>query len=544
VSISRPVAIAVFCVCVFGSCRGRAFDIALQKDSVDAWRGFVRENPDDAHIEEAKERLRELTFSQVKAAHTVVGYRRFLETYPDTDEAVQARLLLEGLRYNAALDKRTTQSLRQFLIDHPDGKHASDAKAILSEMEVRAAQESSDLKNLEQLAKENESQSDAIDARRDDVSFERALTSRSLFAYLKDFPAGSHRDAARGRLSEIEIEALLSVSDVEGAERVSVGAPPSAKVLIERAKQMSALAKSRDQRVLQLLPDYALRPVEDLFLNLGSSDLRMRWNAAEELGFYVRRSAIEKLMNLIRDARNFKIRERAFTSLQRIVAALPPRAAEFEIERLRRSLDSAADTQLFLQLAVLSDLQNENTSLSAYRKGYEPAQPDPFVLWRVMELRLGKQEWFSAAVAGHQLGLWAKERIELAQNLPSLAQERELCSLQHALEKAVETIAKVKNQKTEFPEDIEKFHQETTKYLNLSSAQLRDVDVKLQAEQQQVLVCGDTSFQTALNQLERDRLQRLALLATKTPEHQLLLELLSADPMPSIRQAAKTKIGK
>jgi hypothetical protein len=521
------------------ACRGQAFDAALKKDSAQSWREFIRDHPDDMQIEEAKERLAEVSFAEAKLAHNVVAYRRFLESYPDSSDAAQARLLLEGLRFNTASDKNTTDAYRQFLIDHPDGRHVDEIKARLAVLERAALEMSDDVRNLASMAQSSGPNSAAAQERLDEMAFEKAVSAQRLFLYLKQFPAGKHRDQVRDRLDQMAFEAEIALLKLDAAGQRLTTAERTQR--FKRATQGLALEKSKEPRIAALLAPYNLTSLDDVLQNLASSDALERWRAAEELGYFVREVAFERLRLAVREARNFRVRREAFLSLQRWVAALPAPVAEFEIERRRQALSQAVDTPLFLELAVLDDLQQLDAVL-AYRKGFESAVPDPFVLWRVMELRLARQQWYSAGLAANQLSGWAKERLSLTEGLEPLQAARELCAQKEALELSNKTLEIVRLQKTEFPEDVEHFWAENSEVLKLALARLRDAEVLLAKNPRPVALCGDNTLSLRLKNVAEERIARIVALPTPLSKEQALaLEVLATDAMPGVRSAVQQK---
>ena len=59
-----------------------------------------------------------------------------------------------------------------------------------------------------------------MESRLDDQAFAQARASGAtkLFAYLRDFPAGKHREEAKARLLDLEVEGLLVSGLLEEAE--------------------------------------------------------------------------------------------------------------------------------------------------------------------------------------------------------------------------------------------------------------------------------------------------------------------------------------
>ncbi|MEW5739034.1 MAG: HEAT repeat domain-containing protein [Myxococcota bacterium] len=543
----------VLALCLSG-CRDPAYTIASKRDTVDAWREFILQNPKDEHLEDARDRLAELELIEAQKVHSVVAYKRFLEEFGDTDSAPTAKKLLEGLRFNAAMGKGTPQALRQFLRDHPDGVHRAEVEKKLAELEIKEVLAGDDVKALAAVSVglAGDPRAEAAALKLDDVAFAEARTASAWMAYLADFPAGRHRDGARARLLSLELDGLLVSGDLPAARALAARSPLAKELAdlparFQRAEAIAALERSKDERVRRALPSHMLRSRDDLVKSLQSPDPMDRWQAAEELGFVVSVHVLDPLLEAFRTARLPLIRLQAFLSLGRVLRSLPRPVAEYEVAvRVARLKEQASDAQLVLTIAALLDLTGQlDRAASEYQKAWDSNAPDPVVLQRWADIRLERRQFFSAAVAARQLALWAGD--VLAGQGPvgptnALAASREACSALTAARRAEEVIELASKEKTEFPEDLEQFLLRAREVRRLAEAKVRDAELQLLAIDERARRCGDHQVADRMAEGKKTRLEALAALAAKpTREWPLVREVAAErDPEPAVREAARS----
>lgn len=519
---------------------------------MEGWREFIAQNPNDEHLEEARDRLAALELIEAQKVHSVVAYKRFLEEFGDTDSGATAKKLLEGLRFNAAMEKGTAQALRQFLRDHPDGVHRAEVEKRLSELEISEVLAGDDLKALAAVTAGHpeDPRGEVAALKLDDVAFAKARGASAWLSYLSDFPAGRHRDEARVQLLSLEIDGLLVSGDLSAA-RALVARSPLAKELrdlparLARAEAVAALERSKDERVRRALPSHTLRSLEDLVKSLQAPDPMDRWEAAEELGYHVSVHAIDPLLEAFRAARLPLIRLKAFLSLGRLLRALPRPVAEYQVAvRVERLKEQASDAQLVLTMAALFDLTGQlDRAASEYQRVWDPNAPDPVVLQRWADLRLERRQHFSAAVAARQLARWAMDVLAAQGSVGptnALAASRELCSVLAAAKRAEEVIALASKEKTEFPEDLEHFLLRAREARRLAEAKLRDAELELLAIDARARRCGDNPVADRMAAGKLARLDALRALAAKPPKEWPLLReiVVERDPEPAVREAA------
>ncbi|NBD09323.1 MULTISPECIES: HEAT repeat domain-containing protein [Corallococcus] len=540
-------------------CSHTSFERASEQDTVQAYQTFLREHPDDPEATTAQGRIEGLEFDEAKRLHSVIAYKRFLETYPDAPQRRVAQSLLEGLRFNAAKAADTESGWRQFLAEHPDGSHKEEARTRLQGVQERDTQTTTDLQRVTQLLQVEPSgaRREELERKLDDESYAQARDAGKLFAYLRDFTAGVHREEVRVKLLELEVEGLLVSGLVDEAE-AKVKTHPlgpkltgfSARLARARAEQ-GALARTEPAaRAMQA--GHYLRDLEDLKRALVAPDPLDRWQAAEELGQHVSVRAVDPLLEALRTARNPLIRQNALEALRSVLSALPAPVAAYEVAvRLESLRERATSSELYLTVAVLLDLSGQvEQAASQYQRVYEAGGTDPLILWRWVQLREQRRQAFSAAVAARQLAVWAQttareEAVSEEGGVP-LAAARQLCAAVVDARFAAQAITRARGMKTEFPEDLATFERAAQDAVRLSEAKLADAELLLRQQHPGVRTCADQQVAERLSQGVKERTQALQQASSAKlpkPVGTLLMELArERDPSPEVRAVAASRL--
>ncbi len=546
-------------VLLLSGCAQRAYQRAQEADTVEAWRTFLRENPGSEQTESAEVRIEELEFEEARKLHTVVAYKRFLEMHPEAPQARTARTLLEGIRFNAAQEVGTAEAWRQFLRDHKDGTHREEAEKLLAEAEAKELASTQDPKQLATYLKHapDDPRRLEVEARLDEQTFAQAKASgaRKLFAYLRDFPAGRHREEAKARLLSLEVEGLLVSGLLEEAE-ARVKAHPLGAQLTDFPER---LARARAERAALTSPEvlaqsahvsHYLRGLEDLQAALKANDPLDRWQAAEELGQHVSVRALDPLLEAFRTARNPLIRQYALESLQNVLRALPHPVAEYEVAaRLEALRERASSSELYLVVAALLDLSGQlETAATEYQRAFDASNPDPVVLRRWVQIRQERRQPFSAAVAARQLAMWshgvARDEVVSAEGGVPLAAARQLCAAVVNARYAADIIQKARATRTEFPEDLVAFELTAADALRLAEARLADAELLLKERKPDARLCGDRQVRERLEGAVKERSAALEAVGTKLPSlAPLLLRMATErDPSPEVRAVAAGRL--
>ncbi len=321
---------------------------------------------------------------------------------------------------------------------------------------------------------------------------------------------------------------------------------PRLEERLKRADAVNALFASKEDAVQRAFPSYYVRSLDDLVRSLISPDPMDRWEAAEEIGEHVDVNALEPLLEALRSARHPLVRQRAFESLKRVLNALPPEVADYQVAtRVETMGAQASDAQVLLTVAVLLDLSGQLARASTeYQKAFDPAAPDPVVLRRWVEIRQARREPYSAAVAARQLAFWSNEQVRDISSSPEsgvLASARTLCAARENAQVAAAAIAQALNDKVEFADDVREYSLRAQETVRLADARLHDVELKLLEADPNVRKCGSEGVRARLAEGEQQRLEALKAVATKSPKSAtLVLELArERDPSPQIRTALR-----
>ncbi|QSQ26590.1 HEAT repeat domain-containing protein [Pyxidicoccus parkwayensis] len=555
-SLRRALAILLLAT----GCIPSPYERAASADTVEAYRTFLREHPDHPDTDAAEERLAELEFEEAKKLHTVIGYKRFLEAHPDSGPSRTAKTLLEGLRFNVAKEAGTVAAWRQFLQEHPDGAQRDEAKRLMAEAEAREVATTDDPRKLSEYLKSapDDPRRQEVESRLDGQAFAEAKASGAtkLFAYLKDFPAGAHREEARVLLLDLEVEGLL-VSGLTDEAEARVKAHPLGPKLTRFPER---LAQARAERAALARPEpwvqaahvgHYLRDFEDLKRALVAPDALDRWQAAEEMGQHVSVRALDPLLDALRSARNPLVRQYAFESLGTILSALPRPVAEYEVaSRLETLRERATSAELYLQVAVLLDLSGNLVQASTeYQRSVDGGALDPVVLRRWVRIREERKQAFSAAVAARQLALWALEVVNEEPVTPEgripLGSARQLCAAAVNARFALEAITRARASSSEFSEDLAVFERRATEAKRLAEARLADAELLLREQSPNVRTCADQGVRERLDGAVKERTAALEAVSTKVPQQvgRILLELArERDPSPQVRAAASARL--
>jgi hypothetical protein len=540
-------------------CASQAYQRAKEADTLEAYQDFLRVYPKDEMAEPAEARIEELEFAQAQKLHTVLAYKRFLEAYPEAPQARAARSLLEGLRFNAAKEAGTVTAWRQFLADHPDGAQREEARRLMAEAEQKDLATTQDPKRLSSFLREagDDPRRQEVESRLDDQAFAQARASGAtkLFAYLRDFAAGKHREEAKALLLDLEVEGLLVSGLLEEAEARVKAHPLGPKLerfpeRLARAKAVRETLATREPVAQAAHVGHYLRDLGDLQQALGAQDPLDRWQAAEELGQHVSVRALEPLLTAFRTARNPLIRQHAMESLQSVLRALPRAVAEYEVAvRLESLRERASSAEVYLTIAALLDLTGQlELASTEYQRAYDTTNPDPVVLRRWVKIRQERRQPFSAAVAARQLALWAhgvaREEVVSSEGGVPLASARQLCAAAENARFAAEAIAEARKQATEFPEDLNSFERAAADAVKLSEARLADAELLLREQKPDVRLCRDQQVRERLSSAVKERTAALDAVGAKLPKlAPLLLELArDRDPSPEVRAAAAARL--
>ncbi len=539
----------------FLSCREGAYNQASKTDNVTTWRNFIEANPSDINREAAEARLDELEFEEAQRAHTIVAYKRFLSTFPESPSASRAKKSLETLRFNVAVDKNGLESWRQFLSEHPDGAHRDEALSALSLLEEGAISKSSpaELAAL-RTSKDNPRVAETLEAQRDTNDFSAASSTAQYLAYLQRHPAGAHRDDVKAKLLNLEAQSLLWQGQLDEAKLLVLRNPlgnslTGFKAEVTALERFTSLANGADLKLRAFSPSAGLPPLTELLNTLENEDWFDRAQAAKSLGHWVTPRTIDPLLKAFRVSRSPLVRREAFLSLRRVIQLLPLPLAEYELTtRLVALKEKANDESLYLGIAALYDVLGQvDLALSEYQKALVADAPDPIILWRLVELRAERGQFFSSALVARSLAVHAQQILDeqVTDNASALVRVQHSCASVHLTRLALSTIAQAKSKggkAEEFAQDINDFERKAQATLNLAQAKLRDAQLQALADDALAHTCDTDPAGARFSALERQRLGQLVPLLKSTDEKtRFFLDMLKTrDWSTELRQAIET----
>ena len=115
---------------------------ATQQNTVAAYQQFVQQHPNDARVQQARDRINALNDEQAwttaKNANTLDAYQQYLQQQPNGMHAADAQDKVNALQQDAAWQTaqstNTAAAYQDFLQKYPNSPHASDAQDALKKL--------------------------------------------------------------------------------------------------------------------------------------------------------------------------------------------------------------------------------------------------------------------------------------------------------------------------------------------------------------------------------------------------------------------------
>ena len=584
---------AALALVLSGACQS-SFDKARDLDTAEAYRDFLRENPQDPSTEAARARLSELEFLDARRQHTLPAYKRFLTSFPDMPRAQDAKLLIEGIRFEMAAEKDTSEAWLIFLREHSQGPHAQEARRRLEDADYRAVQQATSARQIREFLgrhPQTERRSE-LEKRLDEFEFQeaRARGTRGLSDYLASNPVGVHRDEVREEIFAREAWASARLGDFASArrlaERVVSEAPRQA--LIERVDKaeidwltaeldveaLAAFASAREAGPIQELalfrvaflrglgtaelsrlrssvdPGHFARPVGEMIGVLKAADPRERWLAADELGQVGDLAAVEALLEEVSRSRFSRVRHRAFDAMRRLFAILPEDTVDLTARSRLQALDrkAAQDVGLFVKLGVVRELLGDvDAALLAYESALRLDAEEMFALRRTIELNARSGKAFRTGVLARELAFRARQHAERwtgveVEAVNPLLLSRTLCGTLDDARFALERLKSLSPEAlVDLSDDAPRFIAQAEESERFIAARLADAEAEARSLDRSFRACADEGEQVArLQEGEQARLQAVETIAARADLlRTVLLERLSLrDPSPRVREKA------
>ncbi|MBI5527363.1 MAG: hypothetical protein HY897_13590 [Deltaproteobacteria bacterium] len=412
-----------------------SFEDAAKEDTLEAYRQFLEENPNDINQSVAHRRMAEIEFNEAVKAGTVWGFKKFLQEYPDSIQVEAARKYLEELRFAKAQKENTKQAYLTFLSFHPDGDSARKARSSIMEIEYAAVRKGDPqaLRRYIAFYPDSPFRADA-EAKLDDIEFDAARKEgeAGLLEYLARRKGGPHevearmlyaraaldRSMARCRvkraaalLAEFGRDPKLGGIRAEYGPRVAeaTGACAARKALLSLdSAALFRLSKSTGRYAgaaaaalklasgrpaafgdLKALTTSALAhgeagTLKGLRALSDSRDPVERHRAAVMLRFLPKGGALDAALNLLGD-QYVPVRHAAAGTISAIAGLLSPAQVERTFgSRISRIEEQARDAALYFKAAVLYEARGlKSEALSLFRKAALADRYDPYVIFRL-----------------------------------------------------------------------------------------------------------------------------------------------------------------
>lgn len=593
-----PIA-ATFLVLGLASC-ALSYEDARSRDTAEAYRTFIRENPGDEDVPAARARLSELEFLEARRQHTLPAYKRFLTSFPNSPRARDAQLLVEGIRFEMASEKDTSEAWLAFLRDHPQGTHSQEARRRLEEADYRALSPSATSRDvrlfLGRHPNADQTRRRELERRLDELEFKESgdAGAKGLVAYLESNPTGAHRSEVKGEVLSREAMAMASVGhfdearqkairiiDDAGRKRVTdeidlmeldwIAARLDAAGLdafIKRLEDLHddtlpALPLARDRKALlakaapgaQALresvdPLFFARPTGEMVSVLKSGDPRDRWRAALELGETAGYDVVKPLLDEVSSSRFSKVRTAAFGALEKIFKGLPSDLVDLTVQSQIAVLEkkAAQDSALFVRMGVLQELAGApDKALVSYEKALRIAPGDSFALRRSVAINLQAGKPFRAGILArelafrsrHQAEQWTDEEVE---GTNALLVARTLCGV---LDDAQSSLASLKGitpgAVADLSADLPAFVAMAEDAVAFTSARLGDAEANARAKDVRFSSCNqEDDLADRLEEGVKRRLLAVDAVAARTDAlREIILKRMAVnDPSPRVRDAA------
>lgn len=573
-----PSRLALAARCLFplvvGLGSGCAFDAyqrAQAQDEPAAYRRFLAEHPEDPNAGDARERLAELELARAEQVHSVLAYKRFLEEFGSYPAGRRAEALLATLHFESASQRHSAHAYRQFLTDHPESQQAPLARQLLKEAELGELDSSGkgqgpdaaptpDARELERLATAAPGDPRVQRAREEEDrrAFEtaKAAGAEALFAYLAQRPTGAFRDAANTELTRWEIWSLAlgghrteAFAMLDTSVFAAVLKPERARLEAHFKTEAWSLANAAQTRV-----DHGLRPKAELLDVLEAAEAGARGEAAVELGLHGDPTTFDRLFRLQLTTRNPWTARAAFEALARILVQLPPEVRQGVLAREFQTWRAKGEgSEIDRALAVLEDLSGHaEAAVQSYGRTAHavsaPADLEPFLVWRVGELRREQERWLSSAVAARQLAVWAQALVGQLRDVDEggwLGPSRQLCAARPFTARALELLALARERDADVRATTTGFDETARTAASAVTARLRDAEVALARGARGGFECVGDAQAARLAEASLARRRAITGLGpVRSGEGRAWLERLSRwDPDPAVREVAAAALG-
>lgn len=130
----RWLALVVSTTCLALGCMGGAFDAARREDTAAAYHRYLREYPDSAHADEARQRL---AFARIRSKPSAEAWDEFVTRWPDSPLLPELRPVVEEAVFERTRARGAAAAYREFLEQFGSGALAARARGNLAYLEEK-----------------------------------------------------------------------------------------------------------------------------------------------------------------------------------------------------------------------------------------------------------------------------------------------------------------------------------------------------------------------------------------------------------------------
>jgi len=109
-------------------------DKAIEKNTEQAYREFIKTHENHPLVEEAKKRLELVLFESAIQSNDRKNIEKFLSEFPEGAKASEAKKHLELVAFQSAINSNNKEALENFLAEFPNGEKQSEAQKQLDQL--------------------------------------------------------------------------------------------------------------------------------------------------------------------------------------------------------------------------------------------------------------------------------------------------------------------------------------------------------------------------------------------------------------------------
>lgn len=182
-----------------------AFGVDNDAEVIRMHEEYLQKYPDGLYLEEAKERIEELSFNIAAIENTKNALNGFVSKYPQGKFYQKAIDSIEVLEFNVAKGENTIKSYEEFLKVHPNGKLSQAAKNRIVELVFGSVKKKGTVAAYEEFIRKYPSSEYAEEARLriDQLNYEyyrKKDTTRAYKKFVTKYPKNRYVNDARQKI--------------------------------------------------------------------------------------------------------------------------------------------------------------------------------------------------------------------------------------------------------------------------------------------------------------------------------------------------------